>query len=142
MTETPHIRDDDGPYLVVSADSHAGPSLDRDLRAHCPPDYADDFDRYVATVTAMKQAVIAPESDLPDDSESIGAHEQRAKLGQKPTSLSDEVKTAMARTVSCAGQSDEAARRDKPGSHRPISRDDWLESQRAALHARIPREVP
>jgi uncharacterized membrane protein YkvA (DUF1232 family) len=32
---------------------------------------------------------------------------------------------------------DEAARRDKPGLHRPISRDDWLESQRAALHARI-----
>lgn len=31
----------------------------------------------------------------------------------------------------------EAARRDKPGTHRPVSREDWLESQRAALHARI-----
>jgi len=32
---------------------------------------------------------------------------------------------------------DESARRDKPGTHRPVSREDWLESRRAALHARI-----
>jgi uncharacterized membrane protein YkvA (DUF1232 family) len=32
---------------------------------------------------------------------------------------------------------DEAASRDKPGAHRPVSRDDWLEARRAALHARI-----
>jgi uncharacterized membrane protein YkvA (DUF1232 family) len=32
---------------------------------------------------------------------------------------------------------DEAARRDKPGVHRPVSREDWLASRRAALHARI-----
>jgi len=32
---------------------------------------------------------------------------------------------------------DEAARRDKPGVHRPVSREDWLASQREALHARI-----
>jgi uncharacterized membrane protein YkvA (DUF1232 family) len=32
---------------------------------------------------------------------------------------------------------EEAANRDKPGTHRPVSRDDWLESRRAALHARI-----
>ena len=31
----------------------------------------------------------------------------------------------------------ESARRDKPGTHRPVTREDWLESQRAALHARI-----
>lgn len=32
---------------------------------------------------------------------------------------------------------DEAPNRDKPGTHRPVSREDWLESKRAALHARI-----
>ncbi len=32
---------------------------------------------------------------------------------------------------------DEAARRDKPETHRPVSRSDWLQSQREALHARI-----
>ena len=32
---------------------------------------------------------------------------------------------------------DEAARRDKPGVHRPVSREDWLASRREALHARM-----
>jgi uncharacterized membrane protein YkvA (DUF1232 family) len=32
---------------------------------------------------------------------------------------------------------DEAAKRDKPGMHRPVSRSDWLESRRQALHERI-----
>lgn len=32
---------------------------------------------------------------------------------------------------------DEAPRRDKPGAHRPVSRADWLESKRRALHERI-----
>jgi len=32
---------------------------------------------------------------------------------------------------------EEIAHRDKPGTHRAVSRDDWLESRRAALHARI-----
>jgi uncharacterized membrane protein YkvA (DUF1232 family) len=32
---------------------------------------------------------------------------------------------------------DESPQRDKPGMHRPVSRDDWLESKRRALHDRI-----
>ena len=32
---------------------------------------------------------------------------------------------------------DEAIRRDKPGMHRPVSREDWLASRREGLHARI-----
>ena len=31
----------------------------------------------------------------------------------------------------------EAPNRDKPGTHRPVSREDWLESKRRALHDRI-----
>ena len=32
---------------------------------------------------------------------------------------------------------DEARLRDKPGTHRAVSREDWLQSRREALHARI-----
>lgn len=32
---------------------------------------------------------------------------------------------------------DEAPRRDKPGVHRPVSRDDWICARRDELHARI-----
>lgn len=32
---------------------------------------------------------------------------------------------------------EQAAYHDKPGTHRPVSRDDWLESKRLALHERI-----
>jgi uncharacterized membrane protein YkvA (DUF1232 family) len=32
---------------------------------------------------------------------------------------------------------DETTRRDKPGVHRPVSKEDWLASRREALHARI-----
>ena len=31
----------------------------------------------------------------------------------------------------------EARQRDKPGTHRAVSREDWLQSRREALHARI-----
>jgi predicted TIM-barrel fold metal-dependent hydrolase len=37
---------DEEPYLVVSCDSHAGPSLERSLRPYCPEKYLDDFDGY------------------------------------------------------------------------------------------------
>lgn len=32
---------------------------------------------------------------------------------------------------------DESVRRDKPGMHRPVSRADWLDAKRRALHERI-----
>jgi len=36
-----------------------------------------------------------------------------------------------------AYRSEQVAVRDKPGHHRPVSREDWLTSRREALHARI-----
>lgn len=36
-----------------------------------------------------------------------------------------------------AFRQEQVALRDKPGAHRPVSLEDWLESRRAALHARI-----
>ena len=42
----------DDRYLIVSADSHAGPTLDDDLRAYCPKAYLDQFDAYSAAYWA------------------------------------------------------------------------------------------
>ncbi len=47
------------PYLVVSGDSHAGPSLERQLRPYCPARYLDDFDAYVHSVRARAAPMIA-----------------------------------------------------------------------------------
>lgn len=38
------------PYLVVSTDSHAGPSLERQLRQYCPQRYLAEFDDFVTSV--------------------------------------------------------------------------------------------
>ncbi len=38
----------DQPYLIVSGDSHAGPSLEHQLRPYCPQRYLDQFDDFVA----------------------------------------------------------------------------------------------
>jgi len=37
-------------YLVVSSDSHAGPSLERDLRPYCPERYLPDFEDFARHV--------------------------------------------------------------------------------------------
>jgi predicted TIM-barrel fold metal-dependent hydrolase len=96
-------------YIVVSADSHCGPTLEGDLRAHCPPKYRDDFEQYCRTVAAMKQAIADPSAKLPN-TKAMGEHEQRAKLGQKPAALSPEVQAVLARTAACPGQADSGAR--------------------------------
>ena len=46
MVESSHpITDEDASrILIVSSDSHAGPSLKRDLRPFCPKKYLDEFD--------------------------------------------------------------------------------------------------
>jgi predicted TIM-barrel fold metal-dependent hydrolase len=40
------------PYLVVSTDAHAGPSVARQMRGHCPPAYLDTYDRFIAALDA------------------------------------------------------------------------------------------
>lgn len=70
----------DRPYLMVSTDSHAGPSLRHQLRAYCPAEYLDQFDAYVKRV------------------------EQKT---YSPTWGSE---AEFARTVACRGQSDATER--------------------------------
>src|SRR3984893_16140169 len=38
---------DQRPYLVVSTDSHASPSLEKQLRQYCPSQYLEAFDEFV-----------------------------------------------------------------------------------------------
>ncbi len=40
------------PYLVVSCDSHAGPSLEDQLRQYCPKQYLEEFDDFVRGMRA------------------------------------------------------------------------------------------
>ncbi|MGV0814949.1 amidohydrolase family protein [Mycolicibacterium boenickei] len=40
------------PYIVVSTDSHVGPSLKNQLRQYCEPKYLDEFDEFVAEMEA------------------------------------------------------------------------------------------
>ena len=46
-----------GPYLVVSSDAHAGPSLERDLRPYCPADLLEQFDEYGAGYRQFVEAM-------------------------------------------------------------------------------------
>jgi predicted TIM-barrel fold metal-dependent hydrolase len=44
----------DQPYLVISADSHASPSLEHALRPYCPAKYLQQFDDFVAGFRAAE----------------------------------------------------------------------------------------
>ncbi len=52
MSEASGSQRSDRPYLVVSADSHAGPRLEQDLRSYCPPSERDAFDAFAAEYRA------------------------------------------------------------------------------------------
>lgn len=100
----------DEPYLIVSADTHAGPRLIDDLRPYCPSAYLDDFDRFCAVVEGMKQGAASASAGATEGTTGkTGEHEARARLGQKlhATALALE---ALARTRACGGQSDPHAR--------------------------------
>jgi predicted TIM-barrel fold metal-dependent hydrolase len=79
------------PILIVSSDSHAGPSLTRDLRPFCPARYLDEFDDFAAHVAER------------------GGHLARTVrvVSEEGSSL---LRQALALTTSCPGQTDPAAR--------------------------------
>lgn len=90
-------RDGD-PYLVVSTDSHVGPSLERDLRPYCPPGHLDDFDAFAEKVGEETRAFVELfERKL---REAVDGPPSGRKVGLQ----------AWARTKACAGQTD-------PGVH-------------------------
>lgn len=75
-------------YLVVSADSHVGPSLKRDLRNYCPSGELDAFDAFA---------------------NAVGERHNRLQAHMSRTTR-DVVREAMDRCRTCEGQSDPAAR--------------------------------
>ncbi|MGB6456031.1 MAG: hypothetical protein WBH47_16290 [Streptosporangiaceae bacterium] len=53
---------EDGPYMIISADDHAGPRPSRFLRQYCPPKYLaqfDDFCREQDETSAQQDELIA-----------------------------------------------------------------------------------
>jgi predicted TIM-barrel fold metal-dependent hydrolase len=89
---------EDDRLVVVSTDTHCGPSLEHDLRQYCPAALHDDFAHYVAAIEALR-------SGGPAQPTKTGEHEQRARVGVKShvTPLALE---ALARTKACRGQAD------------------------------------
>jgi predicted TIM-barrel fold metal-dependent hydrolase len=75
-------------YLIVSADSHVGPSLARDLRPYCPRDTLDDFDAFAEAVDERHNLLLAT----------------------KQLATRDVVRDAMDRCRTCEGQYDPDAR--------------------------------
>src|SRR5262245_13475531 len=45
--------------VIVSSDTHVGPRLVEDLRAYCPAQYVDEFDRFTERATAEREAATA-----------------------------------------------------------------------------------
>ncbi len=83
------------PYLVVSGDSHAGPSLERQLRPYCPEAHRQDFDAFVELVHGDK---LRPEYK-------VGFGNQTTEEGTRGPGGE-----ALLRTTRCAGQQDPNAR--------------------------------
>src|SRR5216684_1945751 len=91
------------PYLIVSSDSHAGPSLTRQLRAYCPARYLDDFDRFASSVAGQHQSA-APGSQR--GAPTSGRLEAAALEAPMDPAFAE----AIARTKACRGLQDPAAR--------------------------------
>src|SRR5262245_56034477 len=45
--------------VIVSSDTHVGPRLVEDLRAYCPAQYVDEFDRFAERAAAEREAATA-----------------------------------------------------------------------------------
>ncbi len=78
---SPNSRDDTR-VLVVSGDSHAGPSLERQLRPYCPKDHLESFDAFAA---ATRQGT-ASGADVTD---SLGHNQGRLELTRQCAGLQD-----------------------------------------------------
>src|SRR5438034_957976 len=94
--------DPNRPYLVVSADSHAGPALVGQLRAYCPSRHLDAFDEYAAAH--------ARQSAPATDEENMSAEDVQLRRRQGGLHTSAAVTEAFANVRKCAGLQDPYAR--------------------------------
>lgn len=99
-------RERTDPYLIVSVDGHVGPSLERQLRPYCPPEYLERFDAYARAVRRV--AGVAPQTEGEEmDFDLRGPEVQRILT---PPGEGRAASEARERAWSCAGQQDPHAR--------------------------------
>jgi predicted TIM-barrel fold metal-dependent hydrolase len=92
-------------YLIVSSDSHAGPSLEKSLRPYCPKEYLDDFNDFARGVAEGQFLRREREHEL--------SHVDRLLFTTFFTSeglMSDEQRAAMQSVLTCPGHDDPYAR--------------------------------
>jgi predicted TIM-barrel fold metal-dependent hydrolase len=58
---------DSGRLLLISGDSHVGPSLRGDLRPYCDREYVDDFDAYADEMDELKAQVLSDPGNIDGD---------------------------------------------------------------------------
>jgi predicted TIM-barrel fold metal-dependent hydrolase len=90
-------------FLVVSTDSHAGPSMERQLRPYCPSRHLAQFDEFVAAV--RRHAAEQERLEHPERRKSASG----VAFDVDP-SLSQDAKHAYAAVQECAGLQDPQAR--------------------------------
>ena len=74
----------DERYIVVSTDSHVGPSVKGQLRGYCESKYLDDFDRFVAEMEGHGLlSWRSSEASKPGEDESWSLAKSRAQLGEE-----------------------------------------------------------
>jgi predicted TIM-barrel fold metal-dependent hydrolase len=84
-------------YLIVSSDSHAGPSPEKYLRPYCPANFLPEFDEYCAQARATADRMIA--------------RVNAGRAGGKPDPTLRELGLeATAECIECAGHYDPAIR--------------------------------
>ncbi|HEY4331817.1 MAG TPA: amidohydrolase family protein [Ilumatobacteraceae bacterium] len=96
------------PYLVVSADAHAGPSVARHLRNYCPPKYRREYDEFVGALDRDQHT--AP-TDRDDTLVGGNAHVKLTQMSRQDPNAPEWLKAAWARSRECAGLQDPDARR-------------------------------
>lgn len=71
-------------YIVVSIDSHVGPSVNEQLRPYCEAKYLDDFDRFVAEMESHGLlSWRSSEASRPGQEETWTLGKPRAELGRE-----------------------------------------------------------
>ena len=74
----------DERYVVVSTDSHVGPSVEGQLRGYCESRHLDDFDRFVAEMESHGLlSWRSSEAAKPGEEESWSLGRSPAELGKE-----------------------------------------------------------
>src|SRR5882757_6746589 len=106
-TEAGSVDVGTAPYLVVSTDSHASPSLEKQLRPYCPARYLTDFDEFV-TDFRKAQAHSADAVESAESAAEAAAVDSAALRfsNSNSKSMGSTAKRAEEESLMCAGLTD------------------------------------